>query len=106
MEAKVNKLRQAYQAVFLAPNGVMPQAQQLVMADLAKFCALATRTVAALAPDGKVDPYATMVMLGRLDVLRRIQGQISVPDSDLIRFAIAQSAPKTPVTDDTIFPDA
>lgn len=93
-QAKPNKLKQAYQAVFLAPNGEAPQAQQMVLADLAKFCAVEAASPVQFDTNRCMDPNATWVALGRLEVIRRIQGYLAMPDTDLIRFARLMTVPQ------------
>ena len=85
---RVNKLKQAYQSVFLAPNGEMPEAQRLVISDLIKYCG-AGKTPRSIGPGG-IDVPATMAMIGRLEVWNHMNALINIPDRDIPRMAIEQ----------------
>jgi len=75
----VLKRRSAYRALFQGP------ASELVLADLQKFCR-ATTTPAVVSPVSRqVDPIATGIAIGRLEVWNRIRQNIAMTDSDLYR---------------------
>ena len=84
---KRNKIKQAYQATFFAPNGDTPDAQRLVLSDIVRYCA-AGRSPVVFAADGSVDPNATLVAVGRQEVWHHINQILNIPDRDIVRLAI------------------
>ena len=83
---KVNQVKRAYQSMFFAPNGDIPDAPKVVLADLAKFCAAGT-SPRSIGPIG-IDTNATMMMLGRQEVWYHINKILGIPDRDVARLAI------------------
>jgi len=83
-----NKTRQAYQSVFFAPNGDMPDAQRRVLGDIVRYCA-AGRSPVVFAADGSVDANATLVAVGRQEVWHHINQVLNMPDRDIVRLAIS-----------------
>ena len=83
MRQLVLKRRMAYRAVF-APGGERTVAAQDVLADLRKFCR-ATTTPAVISNSGSIDPIATGVAIGRLEVWHRITQHLHISDADLYR---------------------
>ena len=74
----IHKRRGAYRAVF-NPG----PAADIVLADLRKFCR-ANATPAIVSPQsGIIDPIATGIAIGRLEVWHRINHHIHVDDADL-----------------------
>lgn len=75
--------RQAYRAVFGTDN--LTPAQSAVLADLRKFCR-ATSTPAVVSPaTQQMDPMATGVLIGRLEVWHRITQNLHLSDADLYK---------------------
>lgn len=80
MVTMFKKRRGAYRALF-APG----PAADIVMRDLRKFCR-ATTTPAVISPvTQQIDPIATGIAIGRLEVYHRIAQHIHMSDSDLYR---------------------
>lgn len=72
------KRRGAYRALF-APG----PASDIVLQDLRKFCR-ATTTPAVVSPvTQQIDPIATGIAIGRLEVYHRIAQHIHMSDADL-----------------------
>lgn len=80
LKLRLQKRRGAYRAVF-APG----PAVDVVMEDLRKFCR-ATTTPAVVSPiTQQIDPIATGVAIGRLEVYHRIAQHIHISDADLYK---------------------
>lgn len=78
--ASVRRRRSAYRALF-APG----PAADIVLADLSRFCrATATPAVVSLTTQ-QVDPIATGIAIGRLEVWHRIMQNLHIEDADLYR---------------------
>lgn len=77
---KVLRRRNAYRAVF-RPGEL---ATDMVLSDLRSFCR-ATTTPVAMSSAGTVDPIATGIAIGRLEVWHRIAQNIHLSDADLYR---------------------
>jgi hypothetical protein len=76
--------RRAYRAVF-QPGGVLGPSGEIVIADLRDFCR-ATSTPAVVSPGTQsIDPMATGIAIGRLEVWHRIMQNIHVSDADLYK---------------------
>lgn len=88
---KVDKVKRAYQSMFFAPNGGIPDASRVVLGDLAKFCAAGT-TPRSIGPIG-IDTNATMMMVGRQEVWFHINKILGIPDRDVARLAIPPAEP-------------
>jgi hypothetical protein len=95
---KVNQVKRAYQSMFLAPNGDIPEASKLVLADLAKFCAAGT-SPRSIGPIG-IDTNATMMMLGRQEVWYHINRILGIPERDVVQLAIPPRDAGTAKTDE------
>jgi hypothetical protein len=87
----INKLRdlifrrrRAYRAVF-QPGGILGPSAEIVISDLRGFCR-ATSTPAMVSPGTQtIDPIATGVAIGRLEVWHRIMQHVLVSDADLYK---------------------
>lgn len=78
--------RQAYRRTFNREDRDV----QAVLDDLRRFCG-ADRAVYRVSPVGRViDPHATMVAAGRLEVYQRIATFLNIDDADLLRMQEAQ----------------
>lgn len=75
--------RVSYRALFM-PSGAMTPASEVVLNDLRAFCR-ATSSPAQLSKEGMVDPIATGVAIGRLEVWLRISQNLHLSDADLYR---------------------
>lgn len=76
--------RNAYRAVFNPMGGELPLVSKIVLADLRKI-ARAGGTPAMYSPQsGMVDPIATGIAIGRLEVFNRITQNIHLSDADLL----------------------
>lgn len=76
---RIFKQRNAYRDTFNGPAG------KQVLADLAQFCR-ARQTPAVVSPVTQtIDPIATGVAIGRLEVWHRIVQNIHLSDADLMR---------------------
>jgi hypothetical protein len=72
----------AYRALFMS-GGQMGPAQHIVLSDLRAFCR-ATSTPAVVNPQsGGIDPMATGIAIGRLEVWHRIAQNLHISDEDL-----------------------
>lgn len=76
-----NDLKLAYKALFMAPNGTMPEASRMVMKDLMKFCCAATSPT-KLSQTG-IDVPATFQKIGRNEVWHRINSMLHIPDREV-----------------------
>lgn len=89
LEATVRRIlvrREAYRRTLAADN----RDAAVVLADLRRFCH-ADRPVTRLTPvSGAVDPYATCVAAGRLEVWQRIEKFLTINDADLAKIQEAQ----------------
>lgn len=82
---RISKMRGAYRSCFLdGKTGQMTRGAEIVMADLRSFCR-ATSTPAQLASNGMVDPIATGIAIGRLEVWHRFAQNLHISDADLYR---------------------
>ena len=88
---KVNKVKRAAQSIFLAPNGMMPDAQKTFLGAMAKFCA-AGRSPRSIGAVG-IDTNATMMMVGRQEVWCWLNNLINIPDRDIAQMAITDIPP-------------
>lgn len=89
----VFRRRHAYRATFLdlKSGDVKPGAAE-VLADLRRFCR-ANTTPAVVSPVTRnVDPIATGIAIGRLEVWHRIAQNLHLSDADLIRMMEADAA--------------
>lgn len=75
----IMRRRVAYRAVFSGP------AADTVLDDLKKFCRATTAPVVVSPISGMVDPMATGIAIGRLEVYHRIASHIHVSDADLYK---------------------
>jgi len=83
--------RIAYRNTFM-PGGQLTTATGDVLADLRKFCR-ATSTPAVVSPTTQmVDPIATGIVIGRLEVWHRISSHLHLSDADVYRFMEQQQA--------------
>lgn len=77
--------RQAYRSLFLISDGELNIAAKIVLTDLRTFCR-ATSTPAVVSPISQtIDPIATGVLIGRLEVWHRITQNLHLSDADLYR---------------------
>jgi hypothetical protein len=75
----LQRRRNSYRATFTGP------AAEYVLEDLKKFCR-ATTTPAVVSPvSGQIDPVATGIAIGRLEVWHRIAQHIHISDQDLYK---------------------
>lgn len=81
--------RQAYRAVFGVGDSISSQ-QNAVLADLREFCR-ATKTPAVVSPGTQtIDPIATGIAIGRLEVWHRITQHCHLSDADLYKLVAEQ----------------
>jgi hypothetical protein len=79
----VLRRRQAYRSLFRPDDLNLTRAAMDVLADLRQFCR-ATSTPAIVSPVSRtIDPIATGIAIGRLEVWHRITQHIHVSDADL-----------------------
>lgn len=76
--------RQAYRALF-APKGVLGPASEIVLADLRRFCRATTTPAIVSSISQTIDPIATGIAIGRLEVWHRIAQNIHLSDADLYK---------------------
>lgn len=81
--------RMAYRHTFM-PGGVLGTASELVLSDLRRFCRATTTPMVVSPQSGMVDPIATGVAIGRLEVWHRIQQHLHVSDADLYKLVEQQ----------------
>lgn len=79
------KLRQAYRAVFKESP-----AQNIVLADLAKFCRAASGTTVVSPVTRQVDEGASARLEGRREVWNRISQNLRMTDRDIYRIVEQQ----------------
>lgn len=72
--------RNAYRAIF-----VPGPASEIVLDDLRKFCRANTSPAMVSQQSGIIDPIATGIAIGRLEVWQRIAQHIHVSDADLYK---------------------
>lgn len=73
--------RQAYRRVF----NTQDRDVQVVLADLRRFCGV-ERAVYRVSPVSRtIDPNATMIAAGRLEVYQRVAAFLNMNDSDLAK---------------------
>lgn len=77
--------RQAYRAVF--KPGV---ATDIVLADLRKFCRASSTPAVASPVSRTIDPIATGIAIGRLEVWHRIAQNLNLSDADLYKYVEMQ----------------
>lgn len=80
LRAMFQKRRGAYRALF-APG----PAADIVLQDLKKFCRAATTPAVVSPVTQQIDPIATGIAIGRLEVYHRIAQYIHMGDADLYR---------------------
>ena len=78
--------RQAYRALF----NIEQSAAQIVLADLRRFCRATSTPAMVSAVTQRMDPMATGVAIGRLEVWHRIAQNIHLSDADLYRMVEQQ----------------
>lgn len=84
------KRRNAYRIMFRTEQGALKEAAKVVLADLRAFCR-ATSTPAVVSPvQGTIDPIATGIAIGRLEVWHRISQHLHVDDADLYKLVEQQ----------------
>lgn len=77
----VFKKRGAYRLLFK----VGTPAVDIVLADLAQFCRARTTPAVFSQQSGTIDPIATGIAIGRLEVWHRLASNIHLSDADLYR---------------------
>jgi hypothetical protein len=78
------RLAQAYQTLFMADNGALRDAAQVVLADLGRFCCGFSGTTVVSANTQCVDQAASNLNEGRREVLMRLYTNLNLPLSRLI----------------------
>ena len=73
--------RNAYRAL-LTPGSVMAD---IVLDDLRQFCRATTTPAVVNRQSGMIDPIATGIAIGRLEVWHRIALNVNISDADLYR---------------------
>ena len=81
--------RQAYRAVFMPDDKNIGPSAEIVLSDLRGFCR-ATSTPAVASSDGKIDPVATGILIGRLEVWHRITSNLHLSDAALYKMVEKQ----------------
>lgn len=76
------KRRMAYRAVF----DLNSKQTDIVLSDLRKFCRAHTTPAVMSQQTGTIDPVATGIAIGRLEVWHRITQHLHVSDEDMYRF--------------------
>jgi len=85
----VFRQRTAYRAIF-TPGGQLNTAGHIVLSDLRNFCK-ATTTPAVVSPQTQtIDPIATGIAIGRLEVWHRIASNIHLDDAQLYKLVDRQ----------------
>ncbi len=77
---RVFRVRQSYRLLF-APG----PAADIVLEDLAKFCRARTTPAIVSMVTQQIDPIATGIAIGRLEVWHRIAQNLNLSDADLYR---------------------
>lgn len=72
--------RQAYRQTF-ADN----EATRIVLTDLRKFCRATSSPAMVSQNSGMIDPIATGIAIGRLEVWHRITQNVHISDADLYK---------------------
>lgn len=76
--------RMAYRAVF-QPNGILSVAAEEVLTDLRAFCRATSTPAVVSHQSGTIDPMATGIAIGRLEVWHRVNQHLHVSDADLYK---------------------
>ncbi len=84
--------RQAWRAVFLAPNGELPDAQVTVIEDLLRITG-ALQSPTQFDNVGRVDADATLIAVGRQEVWKYVNQQLNLPDRETMRIAARSFTP-------------
>lgn len=79
--ARILGRRQAYRRVF----NMEDRDVQMVLADLRRFCGDSAPLVRVSPVSRVVDPNATLVAAGRLEVWQRIREFLNITDADLVK---------------------
>lgn len=72
-------VRRAYTSVFLAPNGDVPEAARIVIADLARLTG-GFRSPTQFDAAGRLDDKATLVAIGRQEVWTYLTQKLNLPE--------------------------
>lgn len=81
----ITRVRSGYRACCLdSKTGQLTRAGEIMLADLRRFCR-ATTTPAVIGQNGMVDPIATGIAIGRLEVWHRFRENLYISDADLTR---------------------
>ena len=72
-------VKNAYQRLFMAPNGSVTNVSELVIGDLLKITG-GLQSPVQYDNLGKIDNEATLVAIGRQDVWRHINQMLNLPD--------------------------
>lgn len=76
--------RGAYRALF-QPGGLSSPAAHIVLSDLRTFCRAASTPAVVSQVNGTIDPIATGIAIGRLEVWQRITQNLHLSDADLYK---------------------
>lgn len=85
----VLRRRNAYKSLFM-PNGSMTTASEHVLGDLRKFCRATSTPAVVSFVTRQVDPIATGIAIGRLEVWHRIAQNLNLSDADIYRLMSRQ----------------
>ena len=75
--------KSAYRRVFLHSDGGMTRDQELVLADLRRFCRATSSTVVVSPVSKGIDPLAMAMAEGRREVWLRIAGMLHIDEKTL-----------------------
>lgn len=81
----IQRRRTAYRVLFLLKDGNLTVAGKGVLSDLRSFCRATSTPAVVSQQSGVIDPIATGIAIGRLEVWHRIVQHLHVSDADLYK---------------------
>lgn len=91
----IQRRRNAYRAVFQPSGGQLGISQEIVLADLRKFCRATDSTAVVSRVQQRIDPIASAVLVGRREVWLRIMHHLHISDADLYRMVDPEGQPRS-----------
>lgn len=88
--------RAAYRALFCPGDKTLSPMAEAVLSDLRSFCRATTTPAVVSQTSGTIDPIATGIAIGRLEVWHRITQNIHLSDADLYKMVENDRSVKQP----------
>lgn len=87
------RVRHGYRSTFLdLQTGAVKPGADVVLADLRRFCRAGATPAVYSQVSGTIDPMATGIAIGRLEVWHRLNQNLHLSDADLVRMMETDAA--------------